>query len=221
MLPTLSVEIPNLSPRARTHRNSTHLGSQSPWAWLGAPSPTPAPGALSQCPGAYSTAGERAPKRSAGPVAARRRAGAAAGGGGRRRSGLSEAAGQRPDSPPPKNWRAARRRPGAAREAGRQVRARGHGERKPCFPSPLPAILLLFLRWRGRLDIAGPISAGRPLTARGAEGGHGCPEAWATFGWAAAGGFGGGGGACTAGGGGGYQGRCAIGEDSWTASRVK
>lgn len=32
---------------------------------------------------------------------------------------------------------------------------------------------------------------------------------------------GGGCGACTAGGGGGYQGRCAIGEDSWTASRVK
>lgn len=121
-------------------------------------------------PGAYSTAGERAPERSAGPVAARRRAGAAAGGGGRWRSGLSEAAGQRPDSPPLKNWRAARRRPGAAGEAGRQVRARGRGERKACSPSPLPAILPLLGRWRGRLDISGPISADRPLTARGSGG---------------------------------------------------
>lgn len=174
-------------------------------------------------PGAYSTAGERAPERSAGPGAARRRAGAAVGGGGRRRSGLFTAAGQRPDSPPPKNWRAARRRPGAAGEAGRQVRARGRGERKACSPSPLPAILLLLGSWRGRLDVAGPISgrsaahcererravmaaqrpglclAGPQLEASGAAAGP-----------------------CTAGGGGGgYQGRCAIGEGSRTASRVK
>lgn len=84
---------------ARTHKLYVRaLGSQSPWAWLGAPSPTPALGALFQCPGPHSTAGDRAPERAAGPVAARGRAGAAGGGGGRRRSGLSEAAGQRPDS---------------------------------------------------------------------------------------------------------------------------
>lgn len=63
--------------------------------------------------------------------------------------------------------------------------------------------------------------AGRSLQ-EGAEGGQGCPEAWATLGCAAAGGFGGCGGACTADGdGGGYRGRCTIGEGSWTAPRVR
>ncbi|XP_043836302.1 leukocyte tyrosine kinase receptor isoform X5 [Dromiciops gliroides] len=68
--------------------------------------------------------------------------------------------------------------------------------------------------WRsGALSAQG----GRSLL-EGAEGGQGCPGAWAALRWAPTGGFGGGGGPCTAGGGGGgYRGGdTSETDDLWT-----
>uniref|UniRef100_F6YBY8 Tyrosine-protein kinase receptor n=1 Tax=Monodelphis domestica TaxID=13616 RepID=F6YBY8_MONDO len=63
-----------------------------------------------------------------------------------------------------------------------------------------------------------PSAQGGRSLLEGAEGGQGCPGAWAALHWAPTGGFGGGGGPCTAGGGGGgYRGGDASEtDDLWT-----
>ncbi|XP_031807981.1 leukocyte tyrosine kinase receptor [Sarcophilus harrisii] len=63
-----------------------------------------------------------------------------------------------------------------------------------------------------------PSAQGGHCLLEGAEGGQGCPEAWAALRWAPTGGFGGGGGPCTAGGGGGgYRGGdTSETDDLWT-----
>lgn len=90
--------------------------------------------------------------------------------------------------PPPRGWRPARRRRAAAGEEARQVSAPPGGERRGGgraggSASPLPVAccrLVSLRRWRGRLDVAGPVSAGRTLAAgrgrgrRGLRGGLGC-----------------------------------------------
>ncbi|XP_020864930.2 LOW QUALITY PROTEIN: leukocyte tyrosine kinase receptor [Phascolarctos cinereus] len=63
-----------------------------------------------------------------------------------------------------------------------------------------------------------PSAQGGRSLLEGAEGGQGCPGAWAALRWAPTGGFGGGGGPCTAGGGGGgYRGGdTSETDDLWT-----
>lgn len=175
-------------PRARTHTSS--LASPEPWAWLGAPSFTPVPG-VGPSPSARVVARllEGAPLNAAAAYLRARELEpllVAAGGGGRaylRR----EDRGRTQATPEKLQNRSAA--PGSAGEAGLRVRARAEAGRRPCSPP------------RGRPSRGLSAGGGDGWTSRvpsppagrsprkGAEGGQGCREAWATLGWASAGGF--------------------------------
>lgn len=60
--------------------------------------------------------------------------------------------------------------PGSSGRGGAAGEVAGAVGEASSHPIPLPAILLLLHRWRGRLDVEGPLSAGRPLLAGGSGG---------------------------------------------------
>ncbi|XP_078190454.1 leukocyte tyrosine kinase receptor isoform X2 [Callithrix jacchus] len=105
--------------------------------------------------------------------------------------------------------------PGSGGRGGAAGEDAARGERRECSPCGYqPSCCRSAGGGGGWTSRAPSLQAGGSLQ-EGAEGGQGCPEAWATLGWAAAGGFGGGGGACTAGGGGGgYRGGDASETDN-------
>ncbi|KAK2491678.1 hypothetical protein MC885_002507 [Smutsia gigantea] len=91
----------------------------------------------------------------------------AAGGGGRAYLRLQDRGRTQAAAEKLENRSAAPGSSGRGGAAGEGARARGEAS---SHPIPLPAIPLSLHRWRGRLDVEGPLSAGRPLLAGGSGG---------------------------------------------------